>query len=224
VADLFTGLFAANAILAALHHRQRTGQGQHIDVALLDAQLAMLSYAAQNALVGAVPKRWGNAHASIVPYQSFATNDGYIAIAVGSDAQFMRLCECANCAELWRDVRFKTNPGRVAHRQELVAALADIFRARNTADWCTLFDANDIPASAINDIATTLALPQVQARNMVQHIDGIPLVGPVVKLSATPAHIQSKPPQLGEHTEAVLRELLRKSDAEILALRQAQAI
>ena len=224
IADITTGLFAANAILAALHHREKTGHGQYIDVALLDSQVAWLANVAHNYFAGRVPMRYGNAHASIVPYQTFATLDGYIAIAVGSDAQYQRLCACAGCMALWDDSRFQTNPGRVQHRDELITKLQDVFNTRSMADWNALLIAHDIPCSPINDIPTALNDPQVLAREMVQDIEGVRLLGPVAKLSETPARIQSAPPRLGQHTERVLREVLGKSDDEITRLRRTHVI
>ena len=224
IADITTGLFAANAILAALHHRQKTGQGQYIDVALLDSQVAWLANVAHNYFAGGVPMRYGNAHASIVPYQTFATKDSYIAIAVGSDAQYKRLCNCADCNALWDDVRFQTNPSRVTHRAELIEKLQALFNTRTTSDWNALLIANDIPASPINDVPTILNDGHVLAREMVQSVDGVTLLGPVAKLSETPARIQSAPPHLGQHTEQVLRDVLGKTEDEIAELRRAKVI
>ena len=224
IVDITTGLFAANAILAALLHREHTGQGQFIDVALLDAQVAWLANVAHNVLAEAPPKRYGNGHPSIVPYQSFQTADGWIYLAVGNDAQYRRLCMCADCMMLWNDLRFQNNPSRVTHRDELVPQLQAIFKQRRTNEWEALLHANDVPCSAINDVAQVLRDPQVLARDMVQEVDGVHLLGPVAKLSATPARIQSSPPLLGQHTEAVLRELLGKTDDEISSLQQGGVI
>ena len=224
IVDITSGLFAANAILAALLHRERTGQGQFIDVALLDAQVAWLANVAHNVLAGAPPKRYGNGHPSIVPYQSFQTADGWLYVAVGNDAQFKRLCACANCMALWDDARFSTNPGRVTHRDTLIPQLQTLFMQRTTHDWDVLLQANDIPVSPINDVAQVLQDPHVLARGMVQEIDGMRLLGPVAKLSATPAAIQSTPPRLGQHTAQVLHELLGKTDIQIDRLRDERAI
>ncbi len=224
IVDITTGLFAANAILAALFHRTHSGRGQFIDVALLDAQVAWLANVAHNVLAGAPPQRYGNGHPSIVPYQSFQTADGWIYLAVGNDAQYHRLCVCIDCMALWEDARFKTNPGRVINRAALVPQLQAVFQQRSTKEWAALLHAYEIPASPINDVAQVLNDPQITARAMVQEVDGVQLLGPVAKLSATPAHIQRAPPLLGQHTEAVLRELLGKTADEIEALRLCGAI
>ena len=229
IADITTGLFAANAILAALHHRGAGGRGQYIDVALLDAQVAWLGNVAHNHFAGEAPRRYGNAHASIVPYQTFATADRPIAVAVGSDGQFQRFCEAIGAPELWADPRFRTNPGRVRHREELVGRIQAALSAGLSADWLERLLAADVPASPINDVPTALSDPQVLARGMVQTVADpvageISLLGPVAKLSETPAEIRAAPPRLGEHTDAVLRDVLGRTDKQILALRSAGAI
>ncbi|HQW34846.1 MAG TPA: CoA transferase, partial [Thermoflexales bacterium] len=212
IADITTGLFAANAILAALHYRQKTGQGQFVDVALLDSQVAWLANVAQNYFAGETPARYGNAHASLVPYQVFATQDSHIAIAVGSDGQYKSLCECAGCMELWHDARFKTNPGRVVNRAELVAKLERVFAQKNTADWMPILLKADVPASPINDVPTILNDPHILARGMVQEmahptLGAVKVLGPVAKLSETPATLRIPPPTLGQDTAAILSEL-----------------
>jgi crotonobetainyl-CoA:carnitine CoA-transferase CaiB-like acyl-CoA transferase len=204
---VITGLFAANAILVALHHRERSGEGQFIDVALFDAQVASLVNVAHNALAGEPARRYGNAHANIVPYQAFATRDGHVALAVGTDAQFQKLCDVMARDDLKRDPRFATNPMRVQHRDVLIPLLESEFAPRTTAEWLAQIKPAGIPISAINDVPAVLRDPQVLAREMVQEIDGVKLLGPVAKLSATPARIQAVPPLLGEHTDEILREL-----------------
>lgn len=228
IADITTGLFAASAILTALHHRTRTGQGQFVDVALLDSQIAWLANVGQNYLAGQAPQRYGNAHASIVPYQTFAASDGHIAVAIGTDAQYRRFCLSAGCAELWHDARFQTNPGRVAHREEVIARLKPVFAARSVAEWMALFLAEDIPAGPINDVATALNDPHVLTREMVQEVmhpalGPIKLLGPVAKLSETPAEIRLAPPLLGADTDAVLAEL-GYAPEDIAELRRAGAV
>lgn len=224
IADITTGLFAANAILAALLHRERTQEGQYIDVALLDAQIAWLANIGQNALAGATVQRYGNAHPSIVPYQSFQTRDGYVYVAVGNDAQYQRLCIAAEQPALWADPRYQSNPSRVQHRDELIAHWQAVFTQRSTAAWNELLLAHDIPVSPINTVEQALQDPHVQSRQMVQDLDGLKLLGPVAKLSATPARITHPPPHLGQHTHPILQNLLGLTDAEIEALREADAI
>ncbi|MFQ5614926.1 MAG: CaiB/BaiF CoA transferase family protein [Anaerolineales bacterium] len=224
IVDITAGLFAASAILAALHHRERTGEGQYIDVALLDAQVAWLANVAQNYLVsGTQPGRYGNGHPNIVPYQVFPTADGHIALGVGNDQQYQRLCEIAGCPELWEDKRYQTNPGRVAYRHELVPALERVFRACTTDGWMDVLIAAKIPAGPINTIPDVLSDPQIAAREMVQTVEhptagALKLVGPVARLSATPAEIRQPPPLLGQHTAKVLHETLGYSEEQIARL------
>lgn len=213
VADITTGLYAANAIMTALHARGRTGQGQLVDVALLDSQIGWLINLAQNYFAtGKAPGRIGNDAPSIVPYRSFATSEGFLVLAVGADGQYRRLCEALERPDLWNDTRFQTNPGRVQHREELVKLLGDVFATRSTSHWCALLTPIGVPCAPINDIPTALADPQVVAREMVQTVHHptlgeIKVIGPVAKLSETPASVRMAPPLLGEHTEAVLRDM-----------------
>ena len=230
ITDITTGLYAATAILAALHHRNRSGQGQHIDIALFDTQLSWLANVASAYLQsGSPPQRQGNAHASIVPYQTIETADGWLMLAVGNDTQFRALCEQIGRPELANEPRFATNPARVAHRTELLPHLQAAFRRRTTADWLTVLLQANVPCSPVNDIPTALADPQAQARDMVQTIihprtGPITLLGPVPKMSATPAVIAAPPPRLGEHTELVLSQFLGYSAAQIARLRNEGAI
>ncbi len=213
VADLFTGMYAAVAILAALRHRDATGEGQAIDMALLDAQVAMLANLGANYLVTKqAPKRAGNAHQNIVPYQVFEVADGHLILAVGNDGQFERFCAVAGCPELARDDRFSRNAARVRHREVLVPLLATTMRTRHRADWLAALDAAKVPCGPINDLAEVFADPQVQHRGMCTtvphpHRDTLELVASPMKLSATPVQLRRPPPLLGQHTDEVLAEL-----------------
>jgi crotonobetainyl-CoA:carnitine CoA-transferase CaiB-like acyl-CoA transferase len=216
--DVMTGLYAANAILAALHHRRETGEGQHIDVALLDVQIAALANQAANYLVGGdVPGRMGNAHPNIVPYQDFPTADGYMLLAIGNDAQFGRFCEVAGHPEWARDdERFRTNAGRVQHRAQLVALIEGATRSKTTAAWMEQLEAVAVPCGPINDVQQVFADPHVRARGAEIHMTDeqgrtTRVVGNPIRLSASPVCYRLAPPALGAHTEAVLREWLGAS-------------
>jgi crotonobetainyl-CoA:carnitine CoA-transferase CaiB-like acyl-CoA transferase len=178
---------------------------------------------------GKRPTRCGNANPNIVPYQVIETADGYIVIAVGNDAQYKRMCEVAGRMDLWEDERYQTNASRVAHRDELVPQWERVFRARPTAEWVQALNGHNIPAGPINDIPEALSNPQVIARQMVQTVEhpkvgAIPVIGPVPKMSETPARISKAPPMLGEHTDEILRNELHYSDDEIGVLRREGAI
>jgi formyl-CoA transferase len=230
IVDITAGLFANSAILAALYHRHRTGQGQYIDIALLDAQIGWLVNQAHNYFAtGETPQRFGNAHPNIVPYEVFRAQDGYLALAIGTDAQYQRFCELVPCPELWEDERFQTNAGRVEHRDVLIPRLQALIGERALSEWLELLSENRIPAAPINDIPTLLKDPQVAARHMVQTISHPALgevqqLGPVAKFSLTPAQVRSAPPLLGEHTESILSRELGYSREEIARLRQEGAI
>ncbi|GAC1348420.1 MAG: CaiB/BaiF CoA-transferase family protein [Acetobacteraceae bacterium] len=219
--DVLTGLYATTAILAALAHRDRTGRGQHIDLALLDVQLASLANQTMNYLSsGVAPVRMGNAHPNVVPYQDFPTADGDMIVAVGNDGQFRRLCEAAGRLDWAEDARFATNAARVAHRDTLVPALGELFRTRRTAEWVALFEAAGVPCGPINTLADVFADPQVQARGMqraMPHGAGaeVQLVANPVRMSDTPPSYRLPPPLLGADTRAVLAERLAMSPAEI---------
>jgi crotonobetainyl-CoA:carnitine CoA-transferase CaiB-like acyl-CoA transferase len=211
--DVMTGLYASNAILAALHHRHRTGEGQHIDVALLDVQVAALANQAANHLVGGqVPQRMGNAHPNIVPYQDFPTADGHMILAVGNDAQFQRLCAVAGHPQWATDARFQTNAARVRHREELVALLRSETVKRTTVQWIEALETAGVPCGPINDVAQVFADPHVVARGMrVQMPDSVgevSVVGNPLRLSATPVSYVLGPPGLGAHTQEVIRDWL----------------
>ncbi|MBX9611386.1 MAG: CoA transferase [Burkholderiales bacterium] len=224
VADLFTGMYATVGILAALRHAERTGEGQHVDMALLDTQVAMLANLGANYLVsGKVPGRSGNAHQNIVPYQVFEVADGHLILAVGNDGQFAKFCAVAGRPDLAADPRYATNSGRVRNRGELVPVLEAIMRTRPRADWLAALEAAKVPCGAINNLGEVFADPQVQARGMVTHWAhplhaNLPLVASPLKLSATPVRTDLPPPLLGQHTAEVLREVLGWDDARLAAL------
>lgn len=224
--DILTGLYASNAILAALAARERTGEGQHIDMALLDVQVACLANQAMNYLAtNESPSRMGNAHPNIVPYQDFPTSDGYMILAVGNDEQFQRFCLEAGQPEIARDARFASNQQRVRHRTELIALLNQITLARSTADWVAALEACNVPCGPINTLGDVFADSQVVARDMqiaMQHpVAGeIPLVANPIRLSATPVEYRRAPPMLGEHTDQVLAGDLELDHAVIRGLRE----
>jgi crotonobetainyl-CoA:carnitine CoA-transferase CaiB-like acyl-CoA transferase len=212
VADLFTGMYATVAILAALRHRDRTGDGQAIDMALLDTQVAMLANLGANYLVtGIAPRRMGNAHQNIVPYQVFEVADGHIILAVGNDGQFAKFCEVAGIPGVAQDARFTRNADRVRHRLTLVPMLADVMKRRAKAEWLAALEAARVPCGAINDLAEVFADPHVHARGMTVDVPH-PLAGHVslvanpIRMDGTPVRVRRAPPLLGEHTDEVLRE------------------
>jgi crotonobetainyl-CoA:carnitine CoA-transferase CaiB-like acyl-CoA transferase len=213
VADLFTGMYATVAILAALRHRDATGEGQAIDMALLDTQVAMLANLGANYLVTRhAPGRAGNAHQNIVPYQVFEVADGHLILAVGNDGQFERFCAVAGCPELAADGRFAKNADRVRHRDVLVPLLADRLRRRTRADWLAVLEAAKVPCGPINGLDDVFADPQVIDRGMTAtmahpHTDRLELVASPMKLSATPVQLRRPPPLLGQHTDEVLAEM-----------------
>jgi len=212
VADLFTGLYATVAILAALRHRDATGQGQTIDMALLDTQVAMLANLGANYLcTGKAPGRMGNAHQNIVPYQVFEASDGHLIVAVGNDGQFAKFSEIAGNREWATDPRFHSNAQRVRHRSELVPLIAAALKTRPRNTWLAALEKAKVPCGAINNLAETFADPQVQARKMtvaMEHplSDRLTLVANPIKLSATPVSYRHPPPLLGQHTRELLAE------------------
>ncbi|MCA8098572.1 CaiB/BaiF CoA transferase family protein [Burkholderia contaminans] len=230
IADLATGLYSTIAVLAALAHRDRTGEGQYIDMALLDVQVALLANMNTNFLAsGKPPVRWGNAHPNIVPYQTFQTRDGWIIVAVGNDGQFRKFVEAGGRPELADDERFATNPSRVRHRDTLVPILAEMVKARDKADWIGALEAAGVPCGPINDLDEVFDNEQVVARGMqvsLPHPCGADakLVRNPIRMSATPPEARTAPPMLGAQTDDVLRDMLGYDDAKIAALRAKQAI
>lgn len=228
--DILTGLYATNAIQAALAWRERSGEGQFIDMALLDVQVACLANQAMNYLTtGNNPKRLGNAHPNIVPYQDFPTADGYMILAIGNDGQFARFCAEAGQPELAADARYATNRARVENRTSLIPALKRLTIERSTADWIAALEAKAVPCGPINTLADVFADPQVQARglkvDMPHPVAGsVSLVANPMRFSATPVEYRSAPPALGEHTGQILQETLGLSGAEIDDLRSAGVI
>ena len=212
VIDLFTGLYTANAILAALVRRGVTGEGAHIDSALFDVSLAILANQASNALVsGKDPPRQGNTHPNIVPYQPFACADQPLIIAVGNDRQFAKLAAILGAPEWAADERFTTNAARVANRTALIPLIEQRLAQRPAADWFAELDAAGIPAGPINTVSQALSDPQAVHRQMVQEMDRFRLVGSPLRMDGAIASSDLPPPKLGEHTEEVLSELLKSS-------------
>ena len=239
VADLMTGMYATVGILAALRHAEKTGEGQQVDMALLDTQIAMLANLGANYLVsGTVPGRAGNAHQNIVPYQVFEVAnppdapDGskdHLILAVGNDAQYVKFCRVANIPELGTNPLFAKNRDRVKNRAQLVPILEAVMKTRAKADWLAALEAAKVPCGAINNLAEVFADPQVNARGMVttwQHPvkPDLRLVASPLKLSATPVRCDLPPPLLGQHTDNVLRTVLGYTDAQLAELQRNQVI
>jgi crotonobetainyl-CoA:carnitine CoA-transferase CaiB-like acyl-CoA transferase len=225
--DILTGLYATVGVLAALNQREQSGVGQHIDVALLDVQVACLANQAMNYLAtGVSPKRLGNAHPNIVPYQDFPSADGNFILAVGNDGQFRKFCEVAGIANLADDPRFVTNKARVAHRAELIPLLRQATVFKTTAQWIELLEKAGVPCGPINDLQQVFADPQVKARGLRLDLpNGLgsrtPQVASPLRLSATPVAYRSAPPLLGQHTDSLLQRLLGMSETQIAELREA---
>jgi crotonobetainyl-CoA:carnitine CoA-transferase CaiB-like acyl-CoA transferase len=236
VADLMTGMYATVAILAALRHAEKTGEGQQVDMALLDTQVAMLANLGANYLVsGKAPGRAGNAHQNIVPYQVFEVApaaDGskdHLILAVGNDSQYAKFCAVANIPELATNPLFATNRDRVLNRGQLVPILEAVMKTRGKADWLGALEAAKVPCGAINSLAEVFADPQIEARGMVTEWkhpvkDDLKLVSSPIRLSATPVRTDLPPPLLGQHTDEVLRELLNYSEAKLSELKSGKAI
>jgi crotonobetainyl-CoA:carnitine CoA-transferase CaiB-like acyl-CoA transferase len=230
VSDVFTGLFAVTSILAALRHAEQTGEGQHIDIALLDSQIAALVNIASNYLVsGQTPERLGNEHPNIVPYQVFQASDRDFVVAVGNDRQFMALCKLIGQPELATDPLYADNPNRLKNRANLIDILQAVFKTQPASEWVDGLLAAGIPAGPINDVATSLNDPQVQARGLIHEIpldgdDMLRMVGPAMKLSNTPAEVYLPPPLLGEHTDAILHDLLQIDETKLKQLHNSGTI
>ena len=230
VADVMSGLYATIGILAALAHRQVSGVGQHIDLALLDVQVASLANVALNYLVsGVIPQRWGNAHANIAAYQVLPTADRPLVLAIGNDAQFKKFCEVAGVSGMAIDPRFATNDARVRNRDQLTRELETILGTRPATAWLAALEPAAVPCAPINDLGQVFADPQVRHRDMrleVPHPSGaaVPLVANPIRLSATPPHYDLPPPLLGQHTDEILRERLGMPDEQILELRRRRVV
>ncbi|MBL6077607.1 CoA transferase [Belnapia sp. T18] len=226
VADLFAGLYGCIGILAAVNHRNATGEGQQIDIGMLDTHVAWLANQGMNYLAtGENPPRLGNQHPNIAPYQEYPTKDGYIILAVGNDPTFERFCKANGLEHLLADERFATNPKRVQNRQLVTETLTPVMQSKTTAEWIEVLEALKIGCGPINTLEQVFADPHVQARNMVlelPHASGetVKVIANPVKLSATPPAYRSPPPVLGQHTEEVLGGLLGMPAAEIAALRE----
>ncbi len=230
IADLATGIFASNAILAALFARERTGEGQRIDMSLLDSQVALMSYVASNYLVsGELPNRYGNGHPNIVPYQEFKARDQYFAFACGNDNQWQKFCRAVGRDAWISDERFATNSARLANRETAVAMLNELFGEKDAAEWMALCDEIGIPSAPINNIAQVFAHEQVKARNTqldVPHPTAatVPLVNSPLKIPTNPTSVRYPPPTLGQHTDELLHALVGMSEAEIAALREEKVL
>lgn len=228
--DILTGLYATVGVLAALNHREQSGLGQHVDTALLDVQVACLGNQALNYLTtGVAPKRMGNAHPNIVPYQDFPTADGDIILTVGNDGQFRKFAEVAGHPEWAEDPRFASNKARVAHRAELIPLIRQATVFRTTAEWLAALERAGVPCGPVNDLAQVFADPQVQHRDlkveMPHPLAGcVPQVASPLRLSGSPVTYRNPPPLLGEHSEALLQRLLDMTDEQISALRQAGVV
>jgi crotonobetainyl-CoA:carnitine CoA-transferase CaiB-like acyl-CoA transferase len=225
-ADLMTGMYATVGILAAVAHRTETGEGQYIDMALLDVQVAAMANMNLNYLVsGKTPRRQGNAHANIVPYQAFDARDGQIVLAVGNDGQFGKFCEIADCAYLASDPRFVTNGARVTNRETLVPLIQEILATRTIEEWVTPLAAVGVPCGPVNDIAQTFAHPQVLYRGMRVDLPhplsgSVPTVANPIRMSGSPIRYRSAPPTLGQHTNDVLSSLCGIDTDELDQLRK----
>jgi crotonobetainyl-CoA:carnitine CoA-transferase CaiB-like acyl-CoA transferase len=231
IADLMCGMYATVAILAALRHRDRTGEGQHLDIALLDTQVAWLINAGVDHLLsGKTPSRLGNAHPHIVPYQLFATLDGHVVLAVGNDEQFARACEAMNLPELARDPRFTRNADRIAHRAALIPILSDRFKTASSDHWEHAMAKVGVPCGPVHDVAQVFADPHLQERGMRVRMDqectagSIELIGNPIHASKTPPSYRHPPPSVGQHSREILKDWLGVAQDEVQALTTSGAI
>ena len=230
VVDIFTGMYASTAVLAAVAHRERTGEGQYIDLALLDVQVATLANQAMNYLVsGNEPQRMGNAHPNIVPYQALATADGHMVLTVGNDSQFSKFCALAGRPELAADARFASNADRVENRKVLLPILEQLLKQRSSADWINMLEGAGVPCGPINTLAEVFADPQVGAREMRIEMESqrggkVALVGSPMKFSQSPVEYILAPPLLGEHNTEILGGMLGLSELELLNLAEQGVI
>jgi len=230
VIDIFSGMYATIAICAAIANRAETGKGQHLDIALLDSCLALLANQGMSYLAtGESPKRIGNTHPTIVPYQVFNTSDGAMILACGNDNLFGKFCSVAGCEPLALDPRFARNGDRVKNRDTLVPLLAEIFARRTTGDWVNALEAAGVPSGPINTVAQAFADPQVEARGMKVRLPHplageVPLIGSPMKFSATPVRHELPPPVLGQHSEEILKRMLGMSAEDVAKLRASGAI
>ncbi|MCC4239337.1 CaiB/BaiF CoA transferase family protein [Thalassospira povalilytica] len=227
VADIFTGLYATIGILAALRHRDVTGEGQYIDLALLDVQAAVLANQAMNYLTtGNAPGRLGNAHPNIVPYEAFPSADGYLILAVGNDSQFKSFCAVAGLDDLPADERYATNRNRVANRDTLVPLIRQAMVLKTTDEWISALEKANVPCGPINTLDRVFENPQVKHRGLVKHLDHptagtVPTVGNPIRFSKTPITDEKAPPMLGQHSDEILRKVADLSDDQIAKLRDA---
>ena len=225
IVDLFTGMYASSAILAAVIHRDRSGEGQYIDMALLDTQVAMLANISSNYLCSGVsPHRWGNAHPNVVPYQTFQTSDSWIIVAVGNDGQFRHFVKAGNREPLADDPRFATNPARIEHRDALIPLLAAMVKEKTKVEWISLLESVGVPCGPINNLQEVFENEHVIARGIQLNVShptagSMKLVASPMRLSKTPVTVRMPPPLLGEHTEEILGVTLHYTHEQIAQLR-----
>ena len=231
IADIMAGMYASVAVNAALRHAAVTGQGQYIDIGMMDTTVAALANAGMNYIHGNMLGRLGNAHPNIVPYQPFKTEDGFIIVAIGNDSQFQRFCELAERTDLCKNPEFATNDARVRNREALLPQLYKIFEQRPSADWLSDLEAQKIGCGPINNLEQVFNDPHVKDRGMVVNMDhplagdrGVDLIGSPMRFTETPVAYRHAPPQVGQHTEQVLREKLGLSDDDLSALRDKEVI